>query len=178
MIFIIVRIFAAALLPRLQWAQSRARDIARNTDLSQIQSAIAVSQMENGQRPWMDSAINWIPVSNITSDLENAWLTVIPTDPTPTNKNSWLWNVTSNWEYLYLVATRNSIPNWWFVLMAKTETEASSNRVICDNDEWKITTETDLVDIKTCDLVSKWDSCSSSNCTYSTPDQLRFILVY
>ena len=180
MILIIVWILAAALLPRLQWAQSRAKDVARKTHLSQIQSAIAVSQMENGQWPWMDSATNWISVSSIASDLENAWLAILPTDPTPTNKNSWLWNVTTNWEYLYLVATRNSTPNWWFVLMAKTDTEANSNWVICDNNEWKIMTETDLADIKTCNTVLEWNSCSNSNgvCTYTSPDQLRYILVY
>ena len=178
MIFVIVWILAAALLPRLQWAQSRAKDVARKTHLSQIQSAIAVSQMENGQWPWMDGATNWIPVSSIASDLEHAWLTSVPVDPTPTNKNSWLGNATSNWEYLYLVATRNSTPNWWFVLMAKTEIEWDSNRVVCDNNDWKIKTETDLAGIKTCNGVSKWDSCSSSNCTYTSPDQLRYILIY
>lgn len=180
MIFVIVWILAAALLPRLQWAQSRAKDVARKTHLSQIQSAIVVSQMDNGQWPWMDAATNWIPVSNITSDLDDAWLVIIPTDPIPTNKNSWLWNATSNWEYLYLVATRNSVPNWWFVLMAKTDTEDSSNWVVCDNNEWKITTETDLADIKICNTVSEWNSCSNSNwvCSYTSPDQLRYILVY
>ena len=177
-IIVIVWILAAALLPRLQWAQSRAKDVARRNDLSQIQSAIVISQMENGQWPWMDSATNWIPVSSIISDLDNAWLAIDPIDPTPTNKNSWLWNVTSNGEYLYLVAKRNSLPNWWFVLMAKTDTEDSSNWVICDNNDWKITTETDLANIKPCNVVSKWDSCSSSNCTYTSTDQLRYILIY
>ena len=178
MIFIIVWIFASTLSPRMHWAQDRAKDVTRKVALSQIQSAIKVYQTENGQWPWMDDAKNWISVSSIASDLESAWLMGIPRDPITTNKNSWLWNATSNWDYLYLVATRNSTPNWWIVLMAKTDTEAGSNWVICDNNEWKITTETDLSEIKTCDILSKWNSCSSSNCTYTSPDQLRYILVY
>lgn len=177
-IFLIIWILASALLPRMQSAQGRAMDVARKNDLSQIQTAIITSQQDRGKWPWMDSATNWIPVSSIASELYYAWLGDTPTDPAPTNKNSWLWSATSNWEYLYLVATRNRIPNWWFVLMAKTDNEASSNWIICDNDEWKITTESDLADIKTCNTISKWNSCSSSNCTYTSPDQLRFILVY
>lgn len=179
-IFIFVWIFAAALLPRMQAAQDRARDVARKTALSQIQSAIVVSQMENWEWPGGENAKNWMAVSNISSDLIYAWLSAVPMDPTPASKNSWLWNVSANWEYLYLVATRNSVPNWWFVLMAKTDTELSSNWVVCDNNQWKITTETDLADIKICDTVSEWNSCSNSNwaCTYTSPDQLRYILVY
>lgn len=177
-IFLLIWILSSALLPRMQWAQSRARDVARKTSLSQIETAIVVSQSYNWQRPWMDSATNWIPVSSIASDLEYAWLTTVPVDPLSTNKNSWLWNATSNGDYLYLVATRNSTPNWWFVLMAKTEVEWGSNWVVCDNNDWRITTETDLANIKTCDVVSKWDSCSSSNCTYTSLDQLRYIMIY
>lgn len=179
-IFIIVWILSAALLPRLQWAQSRAKDVARKTHLSQIQSAIVTYQGDKWMWPHQDDAMNWIPVSNIASDLNNAWLIDVPKDPTLTNKNSWLWNAISDGEYLYLVATRNSIPNWWFVLMAKTEMEWGSNWVVCDNNQWKITAETDLADIKICDTVSEWESCSNSNgaCTYTSPDQLRYIIVY
>lgn len=178
-IFIIVWIFAAALLPRMQSAQNRARDVARKTALSQIQSAIVVSQMSNWQRPWMDEAKNWISVSNIEADLKYVWLTSVPVDPLQSNKNSWLWNSTSNWEYLYLVAKRNWVDNWAFVLMAKSETEWGSNRVICNNN-WIITTETDLADVKLCSTVSKWNSCSNSNgtCTYTSDDQLRYVLMY
>ena len=159
--------------------QSRERDVVRKNDLSEIQSAIVVLQMFDWMRPWMNSATNWIPVSSIESDLVSAWLTSVPADPIPKSKNSWLGNATSNWEYLYLVATRNRISNGWFVLMAKTETESQSNRVIC-NDNWIITTKTDLADIKLCSTVSKWDSCSNSNgvCTYTSADQLRYMLIY
>lgn len=180
LIFVIVWILAAAILPRLQWAQDRARDVVRKNYLSQIQSAIVASQMFNWEWPWLDTATNGIPVSNIEPALISAWMSFVPTDPTPSNKNSWLWNATSNWEFLYLVATRNGTSNWWFVLMAKSETEWGSNWVICDNNEWRITTETDLANIKPCNIVSKWDSCSNSNgaCTYTTTDQLRYILIY
>ena len=158
----------------------RARDVARKNDLYEIQTAIIVSQSSEWQRPWMNTAINWIPVSNIDSELITAWMTAVPTDRLPTNKVSWLWNATSEWEYLYIVAERNSVPNWWFALMAKSETEWWSNRVVCSSNEGHITTDTDLSSIKLCDTVSKWDSCSNSNgvCTYTSIDQLRYLLTY
>ncbi|MBR4633859.1 hypothetical protein IKO50_02640 [bacterium] len=37
-------IMTAALMPRMQSAQNRARDVSRKVDLSQIQSAIVTSQ--------------------------------------------------------------------------------------------------------------------------------------
>ena len=167
-------------MPRLQAAQNRARDVARHTHLSQIQAAIVASQMDNWERPWMNSAKNWISVSNIESSLKETWLTSLPVDPLLGNKNSWLWNAMSDWEYLYLVAKRNSVDNWAFVLMSKTETEWWSNWVVCDKNVGQITTNTDLADIQLCNTVSAWNTCSNSNwiCTYTSMDQLRYVLIY
>lgn len=174
-------ILIAALMPRMQSAQWRARDVARKTSLSQIQSAIVTSWAETGRWPEVNSAKNWIPVSDIESELISAGMSSVPTDPLSENKNSGLWNASAKWEYLYLVAKRNSIDAWWFVLMAKTEIPWGSNWVVCNNsNEWKITSQTDLANIKLCDTISKWDTCSNSNryCTYSSDDELRYILRY
>lgn len=178
---VIIWILIASLMPRMQSAQWRARDVARKNDLAQIQTAIITSQWDKWQWPEVNSAKNWIPVSNIKSDLISAGMTAVPMDPSSTSKNLWLWNASVNWEYLYLVAKRNSIEAWWFVLMAKTEIPWGSNWVVCNNsNEWKITSQTDLANIKLCDTISKWDTCSNSNgyCTYSSDDELRYILTY
>lgn len=176
-----VWIFIAALMPRMQSAQWRARDVARKNDLSQIQTAIVTSWNDTWNWPEVNSAKKWIPVSNIKSNLLYAWMTAVPTDPSSLVKNSWLWNATANWDYLYMVSKRNGIDNWWFVLMAKTEVEWSSNWVVCnDSNEWHIASQTDLSNVTLCSTISKWDSCSNSNgyCTYSDDDELRYILLY
>lgn len=183
-------ILAASLTPRMQSAQSRARDVARKNDLSQIQTAIIVSLGDNWKFPGIKSgatsATKWITISKIEKELTEAWLYSIPTDPIEGNPNYWLGenyrkNI-SEWEYLYLVAKRNGIENGWFVLMANTEVEWSSNWVVCKDkpwiDNWYITNKTELKDITPCYSVTKWASCSAKECTYTSEDELRYIAIY
>ena len=175
-------ILIAALMPRMSAAQGRARDVARKTALSQIQSAIVTYQGDYGKWPWMDRAKNWIPVSEIQSELISAGMTSVPRDPLRDVKLTWLWSYQGDGEgnYAYIVSRRNGIDNWWFVLMAKTEVPWWSNWVVCDDGEWKINTETDLSNIMLCDMVEKWDYCSNSSwrCTYSSEGELRYITIY
>lgn len=177
---VIFGILVAALMPRMQWAQWRARDVSRKTSLSQIQSAIVTSQYDTWRWPWMDGAKNGIPVSNISSELMSAGMSSVPKDPISTSTVSWLWNAISDWEYIYMVSKRNGLDNWWFVLMARTEMPSWSNWVVCDNGEWKINPWTDLSNITPCNTVWEWEYCSNSNwhCTYSSSSELRYILVY
>jgi prepilin-type N-terminal cleavage/methylation domain-containing protein len=51
-VIVIIGILIAALMPRLQGAQGRARDVARQADLSQIQTAIINYQTQRGYYPW------------------------------------------------------------------------------------------------------------------------------
>ena len=68
--------------------------------------------------------------------------------------------------------------------MAKTETEEWSNWVVCKDeqwlDKWYIKRWIDIIDIKTCHEVVKWDICSSNagTCTYTDEEELRYILLY
>ena len=174
---------AAALMPRMQSAQDRARDVARKTSLSQLQSAIVTYQWDKWKWPGMNAATKWISVSKIEDELLSVWMSSIPTDPEWNDKVSWLWATkTVDWWYSYLVAKRNWTQNAWFVLMAKTEVEWWSNWVVCENkswlENWYITNDTDLKDIKPCVGITKWDSCSAKNCTYTNRDELRYILIY
>ena len=83
-----------------------------------------------------------------------------------------------------MVSTRNWVTNGGFVLMANTEVEWWSNRVVCKNgqwlNKWYIQEGTDLKDIHTCQSFKKWSTCSSNNyeCTYTDEEELRYILLY
>ena len=179
-------VIAAAFMPRMQSAQSRARDVARKSDLSQIQTAIIISQADNWKWPGVESgAIKWVTIGTIEKEIKEAWFSSVPVDPIQCNPNYWLWrNYIRNiaeWEYLYLVAKKNWVENWWFILMAKTE-EEWSNWVVCKDktwsENWYITNNSDIESLTPCYYLSKWESCSIKECTYTDEDELRYILTY
>lgn len=193
-VIVIIGILIAALLPRMQAAQWRARDVSRKTALSQIQSAIVVRQWDNWKWPAQDGSwADWIDVKDIATDLVTAWMNGVPEDPL-SNEVTWLWNWTgSEWQYRYIITKRNGSRNWWFVLMAQTEVEWWSNRVYCPNateakdtetNGLKITSDTDITtNIKLCETFNKtWtaNTCSRSGteCTYSETSMLRYIITY
>lgn len=200
-VIVIIGILIAALMPRMQAAQWRARDVSRKTALSQIQSAIVTSQWDKWRWPGCDSTgcvTFWQDIIDIQDLLQAAWMNSIPNDPIAGNKVTWLWNDWSDWQFRYLVTKRNWTKNWWFVLMAKTEVEWWSNRIVCNSGTnkdtlkwWKITSEDDINQIHPCDTVSKLgkDSCtnytanceiiSTGNvCCYQNDDELRYVVVY
>jgi len=201
-VIVIIGILIASLMPRMQSAQWRARDVARKNDLSQIQTAVITSQQDKRIWPGMDAAddankpIKWYEVSTIATQLQNAWMTQVPMDPNKSNKFKWLaGKEVTAWNYWYMVTKRNSVANAWFVLMAKTEVEWSSNWIVCLTEapaatadkktqlqtNWRFMEWVDLKDVKLCTSFTKsTDTCSMSNwvCTYVDESQLRYILVY
>ncbi len=185
-LFLILWILSASLMPRMQSAQGRARDVARKNDLAQIQTAIITSYYDKWIWPGMNnkdfwSAKYWMQMSSIEKELISAWMSNVPKDPLQTNKNSWLWSAWVNWGYLYIVAKRSWVNNAWFALMANMEVEWGSNWVVCENNkQWYINNDTDLSNIKLCNTISKWNTCSNYNwqCTYTNTDQLRYVLLY
>lgn len=196
-VIVIIGILIAALMPRMQAAQWRARDVSRKTALSQVQSAIVTSQGDKWRWPGCTSSDcgsgnMWMDVSDIESEIKAAWMNSVPKDPIAWNKLTWLWTYESNaWEYGYLVAKRNGAKDWWFVLMAKTEVEWWSNRVVCTGasslNQWKIIDTEDISTINICTTVEKvgegWctgKTCQSNTwtCCYDTTDNLRYIVLY
>ncbi len=184
---ILVSIFMAwtlffAILPRMDAAQWNSRDASRKADLHDIQTAIITVQTVTWRWPGMDAAKKWISISDIENELMQSWISVVPRDPILTSKVTWLWSAEAEWDYLFLVSKRGRVNNAWFTLMAKTDSEIWSNWIVCENkswlENWYITNNTDLKDIKTCSYVIKWTSCSASDCTYTSKDQLRYILLY
>ncbi len=195
-VIVIIGILIAALMPRMQSAQWRARDVSRKTALSQIQSAIVTSQWDKWAWPKVDSwwtAWTWVNV--IEGELKNAWMNSVPQDPLDWSSFSGLWNVKIvDWQYWYLVATRNGTPKWWFVLMAKTEVEWWSNWVVCESGTnklsvltwWILNSWVDISNITLCNTVTKITSsngggdCVSNTwaCRYNNESELRYIMVY
>ena len=152
-VIVIIGILIAALMPRMQSAQGRARDVSRKTALSQIQSAIVTSQWDKWRWPGMgsdadltcddssdstcnssasDAAAEWINVSAISSALKAAGMNSIPKDPLDWTTFYWIGTSQSaEWQYRYIVTKRNWTDKWWFALMAKTEVEWWSNWLYC-----------------------------------------------
>ena len=202
-VIVIIGILIAALLPRMSAAQGRARDVARKTALSQIQSAIVTYQGDKWKWPQCDSSDNCdakdgLDISEIKDELLAGWLNSIPSDPLATTKVKWLWDDGSDGQFRYMVTKRNWTDNAGFVLMAKTEVEWWSNWVVCDDYEddssdWEITSDTDIVkDILICSSVSKntdkdakcklpdpnWENTDNTQCVYTDDTQLRYIITY
>ena len=180
-------------------AQWRARDVARKTALSQIQSAIVVYQGDKGYRPGTNNT-GWLDISSIKDELLGAWMNSIPEDPLKTNVVKWLWSEGAWWQFRYMVLSKNRTKEAWFVLMAKTEVEWWSNWVVCENDngeitedtEWRIKSTDDVVDLVLCSSLKKVtgndaeckkptkndDGSYNTECTYTNDNQLRYILTY
>ena len=197
-VIVIIGILIAALMPRMQSAQGRARDVARKNALSQIQTAIVTSQQDKWRWPWTTwtnhNATWWMAVSWITTELTTAWMTSVPTDPILTNVVSWLWDSPVTWSFLYIVTKRNGTKDGWFALMAKTEVEWWSNWVYCNGwtancagwmscTGWKITNNTDISKLTTCTKFEKndnncWINTWTSTCYYTWDWQLRYVLFY
>ncbi len=185
-VIVIIGILIASLMPRMQTAQGRARDVARKNDLSQIQTAIITSQQDRGVWPQMSWAKEWMSISwAIEEELKTAGMTSVPKDPNGSNIVSGLWSGSAEaWSYQYLVTTRNWVADAWFALMAKTEVEWGSNRVTCasgskDLEHWYIVRGEDLKKVTTCTSLKKW-TCriNSWSCEYEDTAELRYLLVY
>ena len=187
-VIVIIGILIASLMPRMQSAQWRARDVARKNDLAQIQTAIITSQQDKWVWPGLSQWATWgISVETIANDLINAWMSSVPSDPNKSNENGWISSSNpSAWQYGYLVAQRNWIPNGWFVLWAKTEVEWWSNWLACSGtslSDWYIQGH-DLKEITTCDTFTLTGTCTLAwggttwNCYYKETGQLRYILLY
>ena len=196
-VIVIIGILIASLMPRMQSAQWRARDVARKNDLAQVQTAIITSQQDKWEWPQLDKAKSWAAVHEIETELLRAWMSSVPSDPNKSNNVSWLGkdgSAYSGWEYAYMVAKRNWVDNGWFVLMAKTEVEWWSNWVYCGSGStsglswWYIWGDTlDLKNITTCTKFTYNDGgsdCTTEgsgtkwNCIYNDVNQLRYILLY
>jgi len=192
-VIVIIGILIAALLPRLQGAQGRARDVARKNSLNQIGTALIAYQNDKGKLPNTGSGA--IPVSgDIVTALEaGGIITAVPTDPQKTavvelkiNKGLGDATVLVNTgigPFTYAVRDRNGVKDVGFVLAAQTESEGNSNWVR------GMTVTGDVRDIHLCATVTKNGSLTAStnpngptaegmDCGYTKEEELMYLYVY
>ena len=123
-VVVIIGILAAALIPRLQGVQGRARDVQRKTGLSQIGQGMSVFKSDNG-----DSYVSGISTFTVTWSLVPSYLASIPTDPSNKQYDGTDFGGTTS------QPTKGSYGAWTtangdiLVLGAMTEIRGSSNAV-------------------------------------------------
>ena len=180
-VIVIIGILAAALIPRLSGAQSRANDTARKSDLYQLGVALAAYQMDKGKVPTFTT---WTSLAGISGLLMGVGINAIPTDPDDSRQFSGIGNaLITGWQYGYISIKKWWIDDKWFVVMAGTETVWWSNRVTDGTTTGMITGGTVFESIYFCTKITWAEGWPVSNnnweCTYdSTKDQLRYIYKY
>lgn len=176
-VIVIIGILAAALIPRLSSARGRANDTARKADLQQIASALVAYQIDHGSFPTTGGML-----SGINDALTTAGLSSIPTDPIKTMAFSGISTYgMTNGQYGYIAIKKWWIDNNGFVVMAKTETEWWSNRVV----DWSVnqitwgTTYEYLIANLCNEKFVEWSAPVAGTCKYQKDQgQLRYIYVY
>lgn len=136
-VVVIIGILIAALVPRLMWAQEKARDVARGTSVWQIHTALNLYYETKGAFPdstWgvaLTCAWTWF------GEVLKQYLTDVPRDPLSTRvaywtvATNWCWE---SWMFGYLPLTNQGSANGWFVLIANTEAIwKTSNWVLQNN---------------------------------------------
>ena len=117
-VVIIIGILMAALLPKLQWAQQRARDVARKANLSTINTALIMYFNDQGTYPVWSCMNN----SNVVSALVPSYLSSIPKDPQWGRVTSWtIGGGCTWWIYAYSDLTKNWAKQWGAVTVANIE---------------------------------------------------------
>ena len=127
-VVVIIGILAAALIPRLQSVQGRARDTKRKADLNQIGSSLAIYKSDVGSFIWFSwfsttLQLVWPLVTN------GSYLTAMPSDQDTSiwdaGTGSYIW--ISNGYYAFASMTRNGTAFGAFALMARTESDGTSS---------------------------------------------------
>ncbi len=205
-VVVIIGILAAALIPRLQTVQARARDTKRKADVTQIGSALAVYGSDNGNflaLSWVtNTSQNWLRLFLV----QNAsYLTEMPNDLNPSTwflGSVWAWgsgtqNQFVTWGlYGFTILTRNAISASAVIVVSRTETDGSlSNWVSASwanvqtatwwatNHSWAIQKAADVSAYERNCISTSLSGASlvvpGGNCTANrnSPD-LRYIYVY
>lgn len=119
-VIVIIGILVAALVPRFSGAQSKARDIARKSNLAQISTALTLYANDSGVYPQGNGGC-----APAGSEL-TTYLTAIPRDPqgnrvtAPCNQPG---------VYAYLPLRRGGVENAGMIVMASVENENGANLI-------------------------------------------------
>jgi len=178
-VIVIIGILAAAIFPKLSNARGRANDVARKAGLSQIAAALVAYQIDKGGFPTTAGSL-----SSISGQLLWAGMSSLLEDPNTSRVFSGITNATIPWQYGYTPIIKSWIGGNGFVLMAATETEWWSNRIVAGSMPTISASATyDNISSSLC----KWFSSSGTpgqrdadwTCHYDkNADQLRYIYLY
>ena len=167
-VIVIIWILIASLMPRMQQAQARARDVTRKNDLSQMQTAIISYYWDANKLPSCGGGLTSCEVSVISGDLKAGGLDKLPTDPITSQK------------YYYGVTSRNDHPNQWFRLAANVEVAWVANYPMSGGNNPTSDIVGDTAQFKPCKYVSEWQTRSvadKDNCT-GTGGSFWYIITY
>jgi len=127
-VVVIIGILASALIPRLTWAQARARDAARHGHLNQLVTALSTYYNDEGEYP------GWKCVNDLQGVLVPQYLKSIPGDPQKNRITYWTKDGWCKWYYAYTAMYRNGAWSWGMVILANTETEKKNSNWVLDDD--------------------------------------------
>ena len=156
-VVVIIWILAAALIPRLVWAQSQARDVARKTHLNQINSALMIQYNDR----WVFA--DWDCTYHLTDEYNSipgahkpqapdipryqaqnlvswGYMSDVPRDPQknkihPMNRiiKNWVSQKCTDWYYMYRwINNPTNNKAVWFILAANMENYKNLNFVLPD----------------------------------------------
>jgi len=117
-VIVIIGILVAALVPRFAGSQSQARDTARQSNLSQISTALALYANDYGTFP---NSVGWCV--SAWSEL-SMYLTTIPRDP---QANRVTPPCSQPGAYAYLPLKRWGIENSGMIIMSTVENHTKAN---------------------------------------------------
>ncbi len=184
-VIVIIGILASALIPRLSSARGRANDVARKADLAQTAAALVSYQIDRGAFPGSPNCSNWCSLNSISGNLISAGMSSIPTDPNTTRAFSGISTISvSNGQYGYTPISKWWISNNGFVIMAGSETEGWSNRVVAGLMPVISSSQTyEVISSKLCKSFTTTSCTAGTNtngeCCYDkNSDQLRYIYLY
>jgi len=116
-VIIIIGILMAALLPKLTWAQARARDVARETALSQIATALKMYFNDKWKYPSSPRCTN--DLSSV--DWFDQYMVEIPKDPQTKRITYWTTDAGCQWNFWYAAIKNKGADNAAFALVANSE---------------------------------------------------------
>jgi prepilin-type N-terminal cleavage/methylation domain-containing protein len=126
-VVVIIWILAAAIIPRVTWAQAQSRDTARLADLGQMGTALIIYEGTNGSLP-ATTPTNNNATTSLAVLISDNFIKSIPKDPKQSNVGfcgSDTSSTTTSASYGYMRLDSNTN----FVLIADTEVSKKWNRL-------------------------------------------------
>jgi len=142
-VIVIIGILAAALVPRLQSVQNRARDTKRKADLQQISNALYVYNADNNYFPYwasdgwncasyqpptyMTCVVNSLSINWLT-DLTSSYISDVPIDPTNTSVGNYTIHGSVRFYTGYMYGYQSVNGRRWFSLTTRLENAKDPDR--------------------------------------------------